>query len=204
VKSVRLNWHLSAEYHKVNHIYYIFKFGTPNENQVIKIPYICLYRKLWNNQLLHMELSLHSFIGIMIMHLNCLFFKTMERIIKLMSVPSEDNFAIQFWAVSLSVVTKYRLFPVGTGIRKYESPQLNTSYISYKHRPEQACTTCPHLVCVWVTENIVTRIQRLKVRVSVNSPCVQWRWGSCVSQVNPCCLVHIYNLAVNKKLHTHQ
>lgn len=61
----------------------------------------------------------------------------------------------------------------------------------------------PHLICVWVTEIIITRIQRLKVWVSVNSLCIKHWWWACILQVTLCRLVHTCCLAANKKLHIH-
>jgi len=61
----------------------------------------------------------------------------------------------------------------------------------------------PHLICVWVTEIVITRIQRLKVWVSVNSLCIKHRWWACVWQVTLCRLVRICCLAANTELHIH-
>lgn len=61
----------------------------------------------------------------------------------------------------------------------------------------------PHLICVWVTEIIITCIQWLKVWVSVNSLCIKHWWWACVWQVTLCHLVHTCCLAANTKLRIH-
>lgn len=61
----------------------------------------------------------------------------------------------------------------------------------------------PHLICVWVTEIIITRIQWLQVWVSVNSLCIKHWWRACVLQFTLCCLVCICCLPANTKLHNH-
>jgi len=61
----------------------------------------------------------------------------------------------------------------------------------------------PHLICVWVTEIIITYIQRLEVWVSVNSLCIKQWWWACILEVTLCPLVHICCLAANTKLRIH-
>jgi hypothetical protein len=62
---------------------------------------------------------------------------------------------------------------------------------------------CPYLICVWVTEIIITCIQRLKVWVSVNSLCIKHWWWACVLQVTLCRLVRISCLAAKRQLCIH-